>query len=56
MTLVFEDANLKLVDVVIVADVDDKERVDNSLVEIMTLKIVRGIKVEALSRFKFKIS
>ena len=40
----------------LVADVVDKERVDNSLVEIMTLKIGRGIKVEALSRFKFKIS
>ena len=46
----------ELVDVVIVADVDDKERVDNSLVEIMTLKSVRGIKVEVLSRFKFKFS
>ena len=56
MTLSCEDANLKLVDVVIVADVDDKERVDNSLVEIMKLKIVRDIKVEVLSRFKFKFS
>ena len=56
MTLACEDAYSKLVDVVIVADVDDKERVDNSLVEIMTLRIVRGIKVEVLSRFKFMFS
>ena len=40
----------------LVADVVDKERVDNSLVEIMTLKIVRDIKVEVLSKFKFKFS
>ena len=34
MTLACEDANSKLVDVVIVADVDDEEHVGNSLVEI----------------------
>ena len=31
MTLAFEDANSKLVEVFIVADVDDEDRVDNSL-------------------------
>ena len=30
MTLAFEDANSKLVEVVSVADVDDEDRVDNS--------------------------
>ena len=40
MTLACEDANSKLVDVVIVADVDEEERVGNSLVEILTLKKV----------------
>ena len=43
MTLACEDANLKLVDVVIVADVDDKERVDNSLVEILELNFCQNI-------------
>ena len=39
VTLACEDANSKLVDVVTVADVDGEERVGNSLVEILTLKI-----------------
>ena len=38
MTLAFEDANSKLLDVVIIADVDAEERVDDSLVEILKLK------------------
>ena len=38
MTLVCEDANLKLVDVVAVADVDAEKRVDYSLVQIWKLK------------------
>ena len=37
MILAFEDAISKLLDVVSVADVDAKERIDNSLVEIMKL-------------------
>ena len=35
MTLEFEDANSKLVDVVSVADADAGERVDDSMVEIL---------------------
>ena len=38
MTLAFEDANLKLLDVVSIADVDAEERVDDSLVEILKVK------------------
>ena len=34
MTLAFEDANSKLFDIVSVADVDAKERVDDSLVQV----------------------
>ena len=43
--------NSKLVDVVTVADVDGEERVGNSLVEILTLKIVQDIEAEIWSRF-----
>ena len=52
MTLACEDAISKLDDIVTVADVDDKERVGNSLVEILTLKIVQDIKAEFWSRFR----
>ena len=38
MTLACEDANSKLVEVVTVAGVDAKKRVDNSLVQIWKLK------------------
>ena len=34
MTLAFEDANSKLVEVFIVADVDDEKRVSDNLVQI----------------------
>ena len=37
MTLAFEDTKSKLLDVVSVADVDAKERVDDSLVKILKL-------------------
>ena len=37
VTLAFEDANSKLLDVVSVADVDAEEGIDNSLVEILNL-------------------
>ena len=37
MTLAFEDANSKLLDVVGIAEVDAEERVDNSLVKILKL-------------------
>ena len=41
VTLAFEDANSKLLDVVSVAEVDAKERVDDSLVEILKLGLGR---------------
>ena len=43
-----EDDNSKLVEVVIVADVDDEKRVDNNLVQIWKVKF--GHKVRFLSR------
>ena len=51
MTLACEDTYSKLVDVVTVADVEYEERVGNSLVEILTLKIVQGIEAEVWSIF-----
>ena len=59
MTLVFEDANSKLLDVVSVADVDAEECVDDSLVKILKLRFVEiwnlnfnhEIEAEVLSRF-----
>ena len=39
MTLACKDANLKLVEVVTVADVDDDDRVGNSLLQIWKLKL-----------------
>ena len=44
MTLAFEEANSKLLDVVSVADVDAEECVDNSLVEILKLKFGEDVK------------
>ena len=38
MTLASEDANSKLVEVVTVADVDDEDRVGNSLLQIWKLR------------------
>ena len=46
MTLVCEDANSKLVEVVTVVDVDDKDRVGNSLLQIWKLRF--GHKAELL--------
>ena len=49
MTLAFEDANSKLVEVVTgVADVDDEERVGNSLLQIWKRRF--GHKVKLLFR------
>ena len=45
MTLAFEDANSKLLDVVSVADDDAEERIDDSMVEIL--------KFGKISRLKF---
>ena len=48
MTLAFEDANPKLVEVVIVADIDEEDRVCNSLLQIW--KLMFGHKAELLFR------
>ena len=45
MTLAFEDANSKLLDVVSVADVEVEEWVDDSLVEILKLKFCQDVEV-----------
>ena len=49
MTLASEDTNLKLVEVVIVADVDYEDRIGNSLVPIWKLSF--GHKAKLLLRF-----
>ena len=46
MTLVFEDANSKRLDVVSFADDDAVECVDNSLVEILKLRFGRDLESE----------
>ena len=48
VTLAFEDANSKLVEVDTVADVDDEDRVGNSLLQIWKLRF--GHKVKFLFR------
>ena len=48
VTLVCEDANSKLVEVVTVADVDDEDRVGNSLLQIW--KLTFGTKAKLLFR------
>ena len=48
MTLAFEDADSKLVAVVSVADVDDEDRVGNSLLQILKLRF--GQKAKLLFR------
>ena len=44
MTLACEDDNSKLVEVVTVAHVDDEKRVDNSLVQILKVKLGHNVK------------
>ena len=52
MTLALEDANSKLLDVVSAADdVDTEERVDDSLVEILKLRLGRDFEPEFWSRY-----
>ena len=46
VTLVFKDANSKLLDVASVADVDAEECVDDSLVEILKLRFGRDLEPE----------
>ena len=41
MTLAFEDANSKLLDVVSVADVDAEEEVDDRLLDVLKLRFCR---------------
>ena len=48
MTLACEDADSKLVDVVTIADVDDEDRVGNSLLQISKLRF--GQKAKLLFR------
>ena len=48
MTLAFEDANSKLVEVDTVADVDDEDHIGNSLLQIWKLRF--GYKVKLLFR------
>ena len=50
VTLQFEDANSKLVELVTAADVDAQKRVDNSLVQVWKLKF--GPKIIFFSRLK----
>ena len=54
MTLVCEDGNSKLVEVVTVVEVDDEKRVDNSLVQIWKVNFV--IKLIFCSDFEDKVS
>ena len=43
MTLAFEDANSKLLNVACVADLDAEDRVEDSLVEVLNLKFGRDL-------------
>ena len=52
MTLAFEDANSKLVEVVTVADVDSEDHVGNSLLQIWELtKLFSDFEYKGWSRF-----
>ena len=55
VTLAFEDADSKIVEVVTVADVDAEERVDDSLVKILKLRFGRDFEVEVWWRI-FKLN
>ena len=52
MTLAYEDANSKLVEVVTVADVGDEDRVGNSLLQIWKVRL--GHKAKLLFRLSAK--
>ena len=49
MTLAFEDVNSKLVEVVTVANADDEDRVDKSLLQIWKLRFGHKAFVQTLS-------
>ena len=53
MTLACKDANLKLVEVVTVADVDDEKRFDDSFMQFWKLKF--GQKAKFYSDFEHKV-
>ena len=53
MTLVCEDAYSKLIEVVSVADVDDENRVGNSLLQILKRFLVT--KLDSCSDFQHKV-
>ena len=53
MTLACEDTNSELVNIVIDANVDDEDRVGNSLLQIWELKIVH--KVNFCSDYEHKV-
>ena len=53
MTLACEDGNSKLVEVVTVADVDDVDRVENSLLQIWKLRF--GHRAKLLFRLKVQV-
>ena len=53
MTLACEDANSKLIEVVTVVNVDDEDRVGNSLLQIWELNF--GHKAKVCSNFEHKI-
>ena len=54
MTLACDDTNLKLVEVVTVADVDDEDRIGISLLQI--LKLCLGHETKLLFRFLFDVT
>ena len=51
MTLAWKDANSTLVNVVTVVDVDNEERVGNTLVNILKLKFGQDFEAEVWSRY-----
>ena len=55
MTLAFEDANSKLLDVDSLADVDAEERVDNNLVEILKQRFGRDFETELWSNLLYDL-
>ena len=55
MTLAFEDANSKLLDVVSVADLDAKKRVEDNLLEILKLRFRRDFETELWSSLRYDL-
>ena len=55
MTLAFEDANSKVLDVVIVADVDAEERVHDNLVEILKLRFGKDFETKICSSLRYDL-